>query len=132
MTRPVLERMCPFFIVSDVARSIAFYRDMLGFQTWHQEPDDEPFFAVIGRDGAQLFLKAGDAAPMPNPTRDPAMRWDAYVLAYDPDAIATEFADRGVTFSVPLMDTHDTLRGFEIKDPDGYTLLSVAQETKRC
>ena len=103
MTRPVLERMCPFFIVSDVARSIAFYRDMLGFQTWHQEPDDEPFFAVIGRDGAQLFLKAGDAAPMPNPTRDPAMRWDAYVLAYDPDAIATEFADRGVTFSVPLM-----------------------------
>ena len=59
---------------------------------------------------------------MPNPTRDPAMRWDAYVLAVDPDSIAAEFADRGVAFSVPLMDTHDTLRGFEIKDPDGYVL----------
>jgi catechol 2,3-dioxygenase-like lactoylglutathione lyase family enzyme len=66
--------MCPFFIASNVARSIASYRDMLGFQTWYQEPDEEPFFAVIGRDGAQLFLKAGKAAPTPNPTRDPAMR----------------------------------------------------------
>ena len=50
------------------------------------------------------------------------MRWDAYVLAVDPDSIAAEFADRGVAFSVPLMDTHDSLRGFEIKDPDGYVL----------
>jgi catechol 2,3-dioxygenase-like lactoylglutathione lyase family enzyme len=122
MTRPALERMCPFFIVSNVAQSIAFYRDKLGFETCYQEPNDEPFFAVIGRDGAQLFLKAGEAAPLPNPTRDPAMRWDAYVLALDPDAIASEFADRGVAFSLPLMDTHDTLRGFEIKDPDGYVL----------
>ena len=122
MTRPLLERMCPFFIVSNVAQSIAFYRDKLGFETWYQEPDDEPFFAVVGRDGAQLLLKAGEAAPMPNPTRDLAMRWDAYVLAVDPDSIAAEFADRGVAFSVPLMDTHDTLRGFEIKDPDGYVL----------
>jgi catechol 2,3-dioxygenase-like lactoylglutathione lyase family enzyme len=122
MTRPVLERMCPFFIVSDVARSIAFYQNMLGFETWYQEPDDEPFFAIVGRDGAQLFLKGGEAVPTPNPTRDPAMRWDAYVLAFDPDAIAIEFAARGVAFSSPLMDTHDTLRGFEIRDPDGYVL----------
>jgi len=50
------------------------------------------------------------------------MRWDAYVLAFDPDAIAAEFARRGATFSKPLMDTHETLRGFEIKDPDGYVL----------
>jgi len=59
---------------------------------------------------------------MPNPSRDPAMRWDAYVLAFDPDSIAAEFADRGVVFSAPLIDTHDTLRGFEVKDPDGYVL----------
>jgi catechol 2,3-dioxygenase-like lactoylglutathione lyase family enzyme len=122
MTRPVLEHMCPFFIVNNVARSIAFYRDVLGFETWYREPDEEPFFAVIGRDGAQLFLKAGEAAPMPNPSRDPAMRWDTYVLAFDPDSFAAEFAARGAIFSAPLKDTHDALRGFEIKDPDGYTL----------
>jgi hypothetical protein len=40
----------------------------------------------------------------------------------DPNALAAEFVDRNVTFSVPLKDTHDGLRGFEIVDPDGYVL----------
>ena len=122
MGRPTLERMCPFFIVSGVSQTIAFYREKLGFEIWHQEPDREPFFAIVGRDGAMLFVKAGEAEPLPNPKRDPAMRWDAYVSVHDPDALAAEFVDRGVAFSAPLRDTHDGLRGFEITDPDGYVL----------
>jgi hypothetical protein len=47
---------------------------------------------------------------------------DAFVYAPDPDALVTEFADHGAAFSVPLEDTHDGLRGFEICDPDGYVL----------
>ena len=117
-----LDRMCPFFIVSGVDQTIAFYRDKLGFETWHKEPERDPFFAIVGRDGAMLFVKAGQTEPLPNPKRDPAMRWDAYVSVHDPDALAAEFVDRGVTFSVPLQDTHDGLRGFEITDPDGYVL----------
>lgn len=122
MSGPTLERMCPFFIVSGVDQTIAFYRDKLGFETWHQQPEREPFFAIVGRDGAMLFVKAGEAEPLPNPKRDPAMRWDAYVGVRDPDALAAEFVDRGVAFSVPLRDTQDGLRGFEITDPDGYVL----------
>jgi len=122
MGRPTLERMCPFFIVSGVSQTIAFYREKLGFEIWHQEPDREPFFAIVGRDGAMLFVKAGEAEPLPNPKRDPAMRWDAYVSVHDPDALAAEFVDRGVAFSAPLRDTQDGLRGFEITDPDGYVL----------
>ena len=122
MSGPTLERMCPFFIVSGVDQTIAFYRDKLGFETWHQNPERDPFFAIVGRDGAMLFVKAGEAEPLPNPKRDPAMRWDAYVSVPDPDALAAEFVDRGVTFSLPLQDTHDGLRGFEITDPDGYVL----------
>jgi catechol 2,3-dioxygenase-like lactoylglutathione lyase family enzyme len=117
-----IERMCPFFIVSGVDGTIAFYREKLGFEVWRQEPDQEPFFAILGRDGAMLFVKAGKAAPQPNPTRDAAMRWDAYLSAPDPDALAAEFGSRGVAFSEPLRDTHDGLRGFEITDPDGYVL----------
>jgi catechol 2,3-dioxygenase-like lactoylglutathione lyase family enzyme len=122
MSGPKLERMCPFFIVSGVDRTIAFYRDKLGFETQYQEPALEPFFAIVGRDAAMLFVKSGEAAPLPNAKRDPDMRWDAYVGVPDPDALAAEFVDRGVTFSVPLKDTHDGLRGFEITDPDGYVL----------
>lgn len=122
MTGPTLEKMCPFFIVRNVDQTIAFYRDKLGFESLHQEPEREPFFAMVSRDGAMLFIKSGEADPLPNPKRDPAIRWDAYVSVNDPDSLAAEFVDRGVAFSVPLTETHDGLRGFEITDPNGYAL----------
>lgn len=122
MARPMIESMCPFFIVSYVPRSIAFYVDKLGFETCHREPEKEPFLAGLRRDGASLFVKAGEASPLPNPKRDPAMRWDAYCDTPDPDALAAEFTERGVPFSNPLKDTEEGLRGFEITDPDGYVL----------
>jgi hypothetical protein len=87
-----------------------------------QGPDEEPFFAIVGRDRASLFLKAGEAIPLPNPRRDAAMRWDAYCHTPDPDALAAEFSARGAPFYDPLKDWSDGLRGFEITDPDGYVL----------
>jgi hypothetical protein len=64
-------------------------------------------------------------APAPNYTRDVKQgiaRWDAFVDVPDPDALAAEFAARNVEFSEPLRDTDDGLRGFEVKDADGYVL----------
>ena len=118
----MLGTMCPFFVVRGVDQTLAFYCDKLGFTRLHQEPEREPFFALVGRDEAMLFVKAGEAEPLPNSKRDPEMRWDAYVSVHDPDALAAEFVERGVAFRVPLKDTHDGLRGFEIADPDGYVL----------
>jgi catechol 2,3-dioxygenase-like lactoylglutathione lyase family enzyme len=122
MVRPVIESMCPFFIVSNVPQTIAFYTDRLGFDTSYKEPEEDPFFAIVARDGAWLFVKAGEASPLPNPKRDPAMKWDAYCYTPDPDALAAEFTGRGASFSKPLGITTEGLRGFEITDPDGYVL----------
>ncbi|MBA3914791.1 MAG: VOC family protein [Acidobacteriales bacterium] len=123
MARTETPAISPFFIVSNVDATIAFYRDRLGFETRFQQPERKPFFAILGRDGVQLLVKSeGGVLPLPNPGRHPSMRWDAYVSAPDPDALAAEFAGRGATFSTPLKDTHDGLRGFEIRDPDGYVL----------
>src|SRR6516162_8461878 len=123
MTRPATTAISPCFIVSDVDRTIAFYRDKLGFETTFQQPERNPFFAIICRAGAHLFVKShGSVAPVPNHTRHPWLRWDAFVYAPDPDALAAEFADHGAAFSAPLADTPDGLRGFEITDPDGYVL----------
>src|SRR5215470_11676092 len=102
MVRPMIESMSPFFIVSNVETIITFYEEKLGFKTQYKEPAEEPFFAIVARDGAWLFLKAGEAEPLPNPRRDPAMRWDAYCDVPDPDALAAEFAERGAPFSNPL------------------------------
>jgi catechol 2,3-dioxygenase-like lactoylglutathione lyase family enzyme len=122
MTRPAIDRIAPFFIVSSVEDALAFYRNRLGFEVTFQEPAQDPFFAIVSRDGAMLVLKAVGVDPAPNPTRHPDARWDAYLSAPDPDSLAAEFSSRRVTFSMPLQDSHDGLRGFELQDADGYVL----------
>jgi catechol 2,3-dioxygenase-like lactoylglutathione lyase family enzyme len=124
MTNPTIESVSPFFIAGDVERSVAFYRDELGFTLVFQEtepPRNTPFFAIVSRDNVMLFLK-GSGAALPNAKRYGWARWDAYFLVPDPDALAAEFEGRGVRFSESLKDTHDGLRGFELNDPDGYVL----------
>ena len=69
-----------------------------------------------------IMVKSVGVEPLPNCERQPEARWDAYLHVPDPDALAAEFASRGVRFSVPLKDTHDGLRGFELRDADGYVL----------
>ena len=122
MTRPEISSISPFFIVQDAAAALAFYRDRLGFDITFQEPADDPFFGIVCRSGAMLMLKSVGVEPLPNYRRVPAARWDAYLYVPDPDALAAEFASRNVELSEPLKDTHDGLRGFELKDSDGYVL----------
>jgi hypothetical protein len=69
-----------------------------------------------------VMVKAVGVDPLPNSARHPWVRWDAYINVPDPDALAAEFTSRGVVFSVPLKDIDDGLRGFELKDADGYVL----------
>lgn len=122
MTRAHISGISPFFIVADVSTSLAFYRGMLGFEVAFQEPLQDPFFAIVSRDGAMIMVKSVGVEPLPNRARQSEARWDAYLAVHDPDALAAEFASRGVTFSAPLQDTHDGLRGFELEDADGYVL----------
>lgn len=122
MTRPEISSIAPFFIVHDTAAAISFYRDRLGFEITFQEPAGDPFFAIVRRGGAMIMLKEVGVDARPNSQRDPIARWDAYLYVPDPDALAAEFASRKVELSEPLKDTHDGLRGFELKDCDGYVL----------
>jgi catechol 2,3-dioxygenase-like lactoylglutathione lyase family enzyme len=112
----------PFFIVRDARASMVFYTSKLGFEITHQQPAEEPFFGIVARGGAMIMLKSVGLPPLPNSERNSLARWDAYFYVADPDSLAAEFTSRHVEFSVPLADTHDGLRGFEIKDADGYVL----------
>jgi catechol 2,3-dioxygenase-like lactoylglutathione lyase family enzyme len=122
MTKAEIGGISPLFIVKDAPTSLSFYRDQLGFEITFQEPVDDPFFAIVNRGRAMIMMKDVDVDPLPNHKREPMARWDAYVYVPDPDALAAEFASRNVEFSESLKDTHDGLRGFELKDPDGYVL----------
>jgi catechol 2,3-dioxygenase-like lactoylglutathione lyase family enzyme len=122
MTDAKISSISPFFIVNDTPSALSFYRDQLGFEIVFQEPAKEPFFAIVRRGGAMIMLKDVGVNPLPNYKREPGARWDAYLNVPDPDALAAEFSLRNVEFSEPLKDTHDGLRGFELKDADGYVL----------
>ena len=123
MTQAQITGISPFFIVSHLRSSLSFYRDRLGFEITFQGPaPDDIFFGIVRRGGAMIMLKDVGVDPLPNYKREPAARWDAYLYVPDPDALAAEFASRNVEFSEPLKDTDDGLRGFELKDADGYVL----------
>ena len=129
MTQGEISGISPFFIVTHVPTSLAFYRDQLGFEITFQGPDpDDIFFGIVRRDGAMIILKDIGVDPVPNYTRDikkGIARWDAYLHVPDPDALAAEFSSRNVEFFRQLNDNDDGgdgLRGFEVKDADGYLL----------
>jgi len=128
-----LSSIQPMLLVADLARAVGFYRDVLGFEVRVLLPADEPFFAIVGRDGVGLLLKhiSADVEPIPNPQRHPWAKWDAFVGVAEPEELAAEIRGRvaglaagssgaGQTFEVH--DTEDGLRGLEVKDADGYVL----------
>jgi catechol 2,3-dioxygenase-like lactoylglutathione lyase family enzyme len=126
MAKPEISGIAPFFIVQNVPAALAFYRDQLGFEITFQGPsDDDIFFGIVERGAAMIMMKDIGVEPVPNYTRDikkGIARWDAYLHVPDPDALAQEFASRNVAFFQPLQNNDDGLRGFEIKDADGYLL----------
>ena len=121
-----ITEIAPFLIVKDVTKALAFYRDSLGFEIAFQGPTpDDIFFGIVRRGAAMIMLKSVGVEPMPNFTRDVgkgSARWDAYLNVPDPDALAAEFSSRNVEFFQPLRDDGDNLRGFTVRDADGYVL----------
>jgi len=126
VTKAEIRGIAPCFIVRDVPLALAFYRDRLGFEITYQGPsDDDIFFGIVQRGAAMIMMKAIGVEPVPNHTQDVRkgiLRWDAYMYVPDPDSLAAEFSSRNVEFFLPLQNNSDNLRGFEIKDADGYLL----------
>lgn len=127
MTKTEISGIAPFFIVKNVPAALRFYRDYLGFDITFQGPsEDDIFFGIVQRGAAMIMLKDVGVDPVPNYTRDikkGIARWDAYLHVPEPDALAAEFTARNVEFFHPLSDNNeDGLRGFEVKDADGYIL----------
>jgi catechol 2,3-dioxygenase-like lactoylglutathione lyase family enzyme len=126
MAKAEISGIAPFFIVKSVPAALAFYHERLGFDITYQGPGDDIFFGIVKRGAAMIMLKEVGVDPVPNYTRDikkGIARWDAYLYVPDPDALATEFSSRNVSFFQPLKDNSDDgLRGFEVEDADGYIL----------
>ena len=106
--------------MADLARSIAFYCDRLGFA----EPvvwGEPPCFAVVNRDGFDLML---NLAPAPDRIRPsgPDGFWDVYLRVEDARGEADVLRAAGVPLEVDIADTEYQMTEFEVIDPDGYRI----------
>src|ERR1700726_531291 len=112
-----LTYVSPFFIVTSLKTSVSFYVDKLGFEIRYTGPDEDPYWAIVGRDNISIMLKAiaPDVKPIPNHTCHDWAPWDAYISTVEPDTLFEEYRSNSVAFRKPIHDNSDDLRGFEIE-----------------
>jgi catechol 2,3-dioxygenase-like lactoylglutathione lyase family enzyme len=113
-----LSYIAPIFRVADLAKSIAFYRDQLGFEV---EFNYDNFYASVWRDGSRLHLQRAPATPRDQAAFDREERIDVCVGVTDAAALSAAFAAKGVEFSTALR-TMPYGTEFYVRDPDGYIL----------
>jgi len=109
----------PEFPVADLARTVAFYRDLLGF-TRVSTFFDPPAYAILGRQGVNLHFSRATPGFQPRSNRHAAEVWDAFVEVVGVDALAAELRARGVQLTRGPETTFYRAREIELTDPDGY------------
>jgi len=113
-----LTYVAPVLRVSDLQRSLAFYRDRLGFEV---EFCYEGFYASVRRDGGHIHLQAAAAPPRDQAAFEREEFLDACLVVQGVEALSAAFASAGVAFSQPLRQMPYG-KEFYVRDPDGYVL----------
>ncbi|WP_421865264.1 VOC family protein [Parvibaculum sp.] len=123
--------LVPELYVSDFDRSLAFYRDRLGFGLVYMRAEER--FAFLEREGAQLMIEQ---------PQDPSRTWlkgeescpygrgiNFQIRVDDADALAASIAAAGISLFLPLEEKWYRRDGellgnrqFVAEDPDGYLL----------
>ncbi|GLR86487.1 bleomycin resistance protein [Bradyrhizobium iriomotense] len=103
------------FAVADMARSVAYYRDMLGFDVTFQY-GEPTFYTCLCRDDVALHLNAST-----NTKRLPG-HGGLCVFVRDVDGVYAEFVGRGVRPVSQPQNYDYGMRDFDVLDPDGNQL----------
>lgn len=125
-------KLTPNLVVSDVSRSIAFYRDVLGMTLTRTVPDDGPFvFASLECGSVEIFLNAMDAAAAEYPAfkeRPIGGTLTQFIEVTGVRAFYDSLAGK-VTIVFPLEKKWYGVTEFAIADPDGYIITFAEVET---
>lgn len=111
-------------VVEDIHRSVAFYRDRLGFmveQIWGEPPS----FAIADTPRASIMLKQADcpddtSIAVPNTTRVGGL-WDVYIWVRDLKPIMDHLSGTETEYSPPEEMPHGCTE-IVVTDPDGYLI----------
>ena len=124
--------MAPLFQVFDMPTSIAFYRDVLGFEVVNSSNPGPPSqyghfgWALLRLNGVELMLNTAyedDARPpVPDPARIAAHDDTAiYFGCPEVDAAYAHLRERGVNVKAPTIAPYG-MKQLYVADPDGFSL----------
>jgi len=126
-----LTSLTPNLIVSNVARSLAFYRDVLGFTVQTTVPDVDPFvFAIVQRGPVEVFLNAPEPAIAEYPAFGNRPIGGTLTLFMHVTNVAEAYAglQDQVRIVMPLEKKWYGVTEFAFEDPDGY-IITFAEQT---
>jgi catechol 2,3-dioxygenase-like lactoylglutathione lyase family enzyme len=115
-----VRELVPLLFVQDIERSLAFYRDSLGFEVrgkW--EPDGKLSWCRIERGHSALMLQ--QALEEDGPAEGRGRGVGFFFVCDDADAVHSEFRSRGLQLNAPEVAFYGMKQVF-VKDPDGYEL----------
>lgn len=115
-----VQDLVPLLFVEDIERSLAFYRDQLGFHmTEKWEPDGKIAWCRLVRDGTALMLQQSCEEDGPAAGRGRGVGF--FFLCDDADAIHIELCANRLLLDPPTVAFYGMKQLF-FKDPDGYEL----------
>ncbi len=127
-------KLVPELNVSNLEKSLDFYINILGFKLEYKR--NEPEFALISREGAQLMLEENPNSPWNTGALDyPRGRGiNLQITVSDVHLLVKALEKKSYPLKLPLKDSYyhvgDLMVGcreFLVMDPDGY-LLRFSQE----
>ena len=114
-----IDGIAPQFLVDDLDRAIAFYRDRLGFVL---DFTYQSFYAGVSRDGFAIHLKQAPKLAADRAHRKQNEHLDAYISVSGIRALFSELQMRGAEAIKPLEERPWACLDFYVEDPDGYIL----------
>jgi catechol 2,3-dioxygenase-like lactoylglutathione lyase family enzyme len=116
-----LTGVSPVLLISDVERTVEYYRDRLGFRCdVYGDPSD---FVVAARDAATILLAlCSDPARIVPNWQIVDNVWNAFIRVDDVESVYAEVQERGAPIDYTLYDAPSGFREFGVQDPDGYDI----------
>lgn len=111
--------IAPQFLVDDLDRSIAYYRDRLGFQL---DFVYEGFYASVSRDGFAIHLKCAPKTVADRAHRKTNEHLDAFIGVTGIRDLFREFQNSGANLIKPVEQRPWGSTDFYVEDADGYIL----------
>jgi catechol 2,3-dioxygenase-like lactoylglutathione lyase family enzyme len=114
----VVRQLWPLLFVREIDRSVAFYRDQLGFAVVNQsENQGHLFWCRLERGGASIMLQQADEED--GPPEGPGRGVAFYFVCDDADVMYAELTSRGLRLDAPTVAYYG-MKQLVVPEPDGY------------